>query len=52
MASSVRVIAPNHSVGFLLLIQPTASSRHFDPQKPSFTPDCSIDQDEANVDLL
>ena len=37
-----RVIASNRSVGFLLLIQPTASSRHFDRQSNSLTPDSSI----------
>ena len=49
-----RVIASNRSVGFLLLIQPTASSRHFDRQSNSFTPllTAALHQDEANVDLL
>ena len=49
-----RVIASNRSVGFLLLIQLTASSRHFDRQSNSFTPllTAALHQDEANVDLL
>ena len=49
-----KVIASNRSVGFLLLIQPTASSRHFDRQSNSFTPllTVALHQDEANVDLL